>query len=107
MSIILASLVLLTIVLYIPLFSTIMERLRVAFPITYKNIKGKVTIGFFALMTLMLFRYLIYLAFQFKKLGSHFDFSDMSAYLAFYLSELVISFAYITFLVRVCRSKTN
>ena len=63
MSIILALLFLLTIILYIPLFSTIMERLRVAFPITYKNIKGKVTIGFLALMILMLFRYLIYIAF--------------------------------------------
>ena len=63
MSIILVLLFLLTIILYIPLFSTIMERLRVAFPITYKNIKGKVTIGFLALMILMLFRYLIYIAF--------------------------------------------
>ena len=59
----LASLYLLLMVIYIPLFSTIMERLRVAFPITHKNIRSKVTIGFLVLMLLLLTRYLIYLAF--------------------------------------------
>lgn len=63
MSIVLASMFLLLMILYIPLFSTIMERLRVALPITYQNIRLKVTVGFFALMGLMLLRYLIYLSF--------------------------------------------
>jgi hypothetical protein len=63
MSVILATLYLFLMVIYIPLFSTIMERLRVAFPITYQNIRSKVTIGFLALMLLMLIRYLIYLCF--------------------------------------------
>ena len=63
MSIILALLFLLTIILYIPLFSTIMERLRVAFPITFKSIRGKITLALLILMILMLTRYLIYLSF--------------------------------------------
>jgi len=62
-SIALASLYLLLMIIYIPLFSTIMERLRVAFPITYKSIRGKVTLGLLILMILMITRYLIYLAF--------------------------------------------
>lgn len=105
-SIALASLYLLLMVIYIPLFSTIMERLRVAFPITYKNIRGKVTIGFFVLMLLMLTRYLIYLAFQFNKL-KNIQISEMGAYAIFYISELVISATYIVFLVRVYYSKTT
>jgi len=62
-SIALASLYLLLMIIYIPLFSTIMERLRVAFPITYKSIRGKVTLALLILMILMLTRYLIYLSF--------------------------------------------
>lgn len=62
-SIALASLYLLLMIIYIPLFSTIMERLRVALPITYKNIRGKVTIGLIVLLLLMLTRYLIYVSF--------------------------------------------
>ena len=65
MSIILSFVYLVTMVVYIPLFTTIMERLRVAFPSTYNALKVKVTIGFVAFMLLMLMRYLIYLCLQF------------------------------------------
>ena len=106
MSFILASLFLLTIILFIPLFVTILERMRVAFPITYKNIKGKVTLGFLALMLLMFVRYLIYLSFQFTKLSTSQYFYEMPAYISFYVTELIISVAYVIFLVRVYRSKT-
>ena len=93
-------------VIYIPLFSTIMERLRVAFPITYKNIRNKVTVGFLVLMLLKLTRYLIYLAFQFDKFKGV-QMSKMDAYSIFYVTELVIAAAYIVFLVRVFHSKTK
>lgn len=63
MSAFLAILYVFLIIIFIPLFVTIMERLRVSLPNTYKHIRGKVTIGFFVLMLIMLTRYLIYLSF--------------------------------------------
>lgn len=104
MSIVLSTIYLFLMVIYIPLFSTILERLRVAFPAAYTKLKRMITVGFIAFMLLMLLRYMIYLCFQFDKFQL-FKISAPRAYIVFYISEIIISVSYITFLVRVYRSK--
>lgn len=62
MSIILAVVYGLAIVVYIPLYSTVMERLRVAFPEFHLHLYKKVNVGFILMMVLVTLRYAIYLS---------------------------------------------
>lgn len=62
MSYILATVYGLTIIIYIPLYSTVMERLRVAFPDVHMQLYRKVNIGFVCVMILLGIRYAIYLS---------------------------------------------
>jgi TRAP-type mannitol/chloroaromatic compound transport system permease small subunit len=93
----------LTIIIYIPLFTTVMERLRVAFPQVHSKIKIKVNLVFTLFLFLLFVRYAIYLSLQFASFKL-FEISQLRAYLPFYISELIISIAYIGFLIRVYRN---
>lgn len=93
-----------TILIYIPLFWVVMERLRVAFPVVHAQLKSKVNIAFAFLIVLLFVRYAIYLSLQF----AHFKLFNISAlrdYVPFYISELIISVAYIFFLIKVYKNK--
>jgi hypothetical protein len=65
MSIVLSSVYGLSILIYIPLFVTVMERLRVAFPQVHQGIKQKVNLIFTLLLLLLFIRYFIYLSMDF------------------------------------------
>jgi hypothetical protein len=104
MSLILSTVYGVTILIYIPLFWTVMERLRVAFPVVHAQIKSKVNIAFTFLIVLLFIRYAIYLSLQFANI-KFFDISELRAYVPFYISELIISVAYIFFLIKVYKNK--
>ena len=65
MSIVLSSVYGLSILIYIPLFVTVLERLRVAFPQVHEGIKLKVNLMFSLLLLLLFIRYFIYLSMDF------------------------------------------
>jgi hypothetical protein len=100
MSIVLAVVYGLTIVVYIPLYSTVMERLRVAFPEFHLKLYRKVNVGFILMMVLVTLRYAIYLSLQFASF-KFFQISQLRAYVPFYVSELIIAAVYIVFLTRI------
>lgn len=92
----------LLIIMYIPLFTTVMERLRIVFPGLYNSMKTQVTVVFVGFMILMFFRYSVYLCLQF----AHFtwlNITKLSAEIPFYISELIIAFSYSWFLIKVFR----
>ena len=66
MSFLLSAVYFIIILLFLPLFATVTERLRVAFPSVHSKIKTKVNMGFAVFMLIILVRYLIYLCLQFK-----------------------------------------
>lgn len=100
MSYVLAIVYGLTIIVYIPLYSTVMERLRVAFPDFHTQLYKKVNVGFVCVMILLGVRYLIYLSLQFASF-KFFQISQLRAYVPFYVSELIIAAAYGMFLIRL------
>lgn len=104
MSYVLSSVYGLAIIIYIPLFSTVMERLRVAFPEIHSKIRTKVNLAFTCLILLLIIRYAIYLSLQFANIN-FFNINQLRSYVPFYVSELIISVTYICFLIRVYKNK--
>ena len=104
MSYVLATVYGLTIIIFIPLYSTVMERLRVAYPDIHMQLYRKVNIGFVCVMILLSLRYAIYLSLQFASF-KFFQISQLRAYVPFYISELIIAGAYIIFLTRLSNNK--
>jgi len=103
MSYVLSTVYGVSILIYIPLFWTVMERLRVHFPVAHSQIKSRVNLAFGLLIGLLFIRYAIYLSLQFANF-KFFQISQLRAYVPFYISELLVSIAYICFLIKVYKS---
>ena len=82
-----------------------MERLRVSFPQLYSSVQCRVTTVFVFFEVLMLFRFGVYICLQFANI-SFFEITELRSEIPFYVSELIISVAYILFLVGVFRTGT-
>ena len=104
MSFLLSAVYFIIILLFLPLFATVTERLRVAFPSVHSKIKTKVNMGFAVFMLIILVRYLIYLCLQFR-FFTFFQITDLRAYVPFYISELIITLAYICFLTSMYKQE--
>ena len=87
-------------IVFIPLFFTVMRRLRQVFPAVYIQVRTKTSVVFAFLMLILLARYLTYCSIEIIALN-WVDAGNLRTYIPFYLSELFVSIAYICFLVRV------
>ena len=92
------------IMIYIPLFITVMKRLKLAYPEVHNSIRCQVNLGFACMMTLLLVRFVIYLSIEVNQFEL-FDISELRNYIPFYISEIIISVAYIFFLIRVHKNR--
>ena len=92
-----------TLVMYIPLFITVMNRLSAMFPQVYSQVKTKGYLAFFSLWILLLIRLAIYCSLELQGFNI-FNVSNVRTYIPFYLSELIISIIYIVFLIRVYKN---
>lgn len=98
MSIFMSFVYLVIMLIYIPLFITVMQRLKIAFPNLHSTLNTKVTVVFVIYMFIMSFRYAVYLCLQFANL-TWLDITKLDAEIPFYLSELLISIFYSWFLI--------
>jgi len=92
-------------IIYIPLFTTILQRLKTALPSLHAAVHKKATAVFVFFMLLIAFRYFVYFSLQFANFG-FLNISKLTSLIPFYVSELIISVAYIRFLIKVFRNQT-
>ena len=87
-------------VIFVPLFVMMMMKLKTAYPDVYHNILCKASVGFAFFELMMIFRLSVFLCIEWKAL--HFiDILPLHALLPFYLTEIIISLAYILTLRKV------
>jgi hypothetical protein len=82
---------------YFPLFFTLVTRLQRAFPTMYQKLRRKVLYLLLLFIVLIVFRYSVYLILMFAQRQLKYA----RTYLPFYVSELVITSAYIKVLTEI------
>lgn len=95
----LANIYLAIVVAYLCLFVLLMAMIKRSYKQVYEQVKCKVILLFSGLIFVMAFRWFYYLCLQFNWIG--FNLEDLLNEVPFYVSELLISTAYIVFLSKV------
>lgn len=95
----LANIYLAIVVAYLCLFVLLMAMIKRSYKQVYEQVKCKVILLFSGLIFVMTFRWFYYLCLQFNWIG--FNLEDLLNEVPFYVSELLISTAYIVFLSKV------
>ena len=95
----LANIYLQIIIAYLCLFIILMAMIKMTYSEVYQQVKWKVILLFSGLILVMAFRWFYYLCLQFSWIG--FDLENLVSEVPFYVSEILISSAYIVFLSKV------
>jgi hypothetical protein len=96
---ILADIYLFIVLAFLCLFIILMAIVKIAYPTVYDQVKCKVILLFSGLIFVMAFRWFYYLCLQFSWIG--FNLENLISEVPFYVSEILISSAFIVFLLKV------
>ena len=93
-----------TIAVYVPLYVTVMKRLKKLFPDVHNKIKTKANILFSTMMMLLTIRFGIYCSVE-SNYFKFFKMTEPATYIPFFVSEIFLAISYIIFLIKVYKKK--
>ena len=85
---------------YIPLFFVLMFRLKKAYPDTFRKERVKVDVLFSIGMIIFILRLFIYFCLQYADF-EFLNIEKLSSEIPFYVSELIIAFSFMFFMIKV------